>query len=356
MKKNGILILVLVLVVSVVSVVMGTSYLNRKSEKVLSVGESQQEIVVESVLESKMPFVEMTIPYLRARKYDSRLGLLKKVGEKSAYTMYTTSYDSDGFAVNGLLTVPKGNVPKGGHPAIVFVHGYIPPEQYKTLEKYTDYVDYLARNGFVVFKIDLRGHGSSEGEPGGAYYSADYVIDALNARAALSKNALINPDKIGMWGHSMAGNVLLRSVTSQTSIPAVVIWAGAGFTYTDLSAYRINDRSYRSPELTSLRAKRRQELRNKHGDFSLTSEFWRQVAPTDYMGDIKGAIQLHHAVNDTVVSVEYSRNLAKLLDEKSVSHELYEYKSGGHNVIGESFDLAMRRTVDFFKTKLEVKN
>ena len=55
---------------------------------------------------------------------------------------------------NGLLTVPLGDVPAGGFPAIVFVHGYIPPEIYRTTERYVDYVDALARSGFVVFKID----------------------------------------------------------------------------------------------------------------------------------------------------------------------------------------------------------
>ena len=51
-------------------------------------------------------------------------------------------------------------------------------------------MDYLAQNGFVVFKIDLRGHGDSEGEPGGGYFGADYVTDTLNAHSALETLAL----------------------------------------------------------------------------------------------------------------------------------------------------------------------
>ncbi|EKD86772.1 MAG: Dipeptidylaminopeptidase/acylaminoacyl-peptidase, partial [uncultured bacterium] len=162
------------------------------------------------VTPTPFPFQEMTIPYLRSRTYESSLGELNQATETSTYVGYLTDYDSDGFKVNGYLTKPKGKEPEGGFPAIVFVHGYIPPENYQTLESYSAYIDYLARNGFVVFKIDLRGHGQSEGEPGGGYYSSDYIIDTLNARAALQNLDFVKPEAVGLWGHSMAGNVVSR--------------------------------------------------------------------------------------------------------------------------------------------------
>lgn len=298
------------------------------------------------------PFAEMTVPYLRGRGYDSALDEQTKVSETTTYTSYTTSYISDGLRINGLLTVPKGESPDGGWPAIVFVHGYIPPAQYRTTENYVSYVDYLARNGFVVFKIDLRGHDKSEGEPGGAYYSSDYVIDTLNARAALEKASFVNKKKIGLWGHSMAGNVTMRAFVSEPDIPAVVIWAGAGYTYTDLATYRISDTSYRPPEVASNRQRRRDELRAQYGEFSAEHPFWKQVAVTEYLKDITGALNIHHAVDDAVVSIEYSRNLMKLLDATTVEHALYEYPGGGHNISGAYFTTAMQRTVEFFKRHL----
>ena len=169
------------------------------------------------------PFSEMTIPAMRSRGYDSKLNELSKYSENSSYTSYLTSYGSDGFKINGLLTIPKGNKPTDGYPAVVFVHGYIAPTIYKTTERYGDYVNYLARNGFVVFKIDLRGHGDSEGDASGAYYSADYVVDTLNAYSALQNFDVVNPKTIGLWGHSMSGNVVFRAFTVKPEIPAVVI-------------------------------------------------------------------------------------------------------------------------------------
>jgi dipeptidyl aminopeptidase/acylaminoacyl peptidase len=97
----------------------------------------------------------------------------------------------------------------------------------------------------------------------------------------------------------------------------------------------------------------RQRLREAHGDFDPNNEFWKQVAVTQYVGDIKGALEIHHAVDDDVVSIEYSRNLMNLLDKTQVSHELFEYPTGGHNITGSSYNTAMQRTVEFFKAHLQ---
>src|SRR3990167_8243316 len=114
-----------------------------------------------------------------------------KIAETETYTSYLTSYTSDGLEINALLTEPKGQRPLSGWPGVIFVHGYIPPEEYQTTKQYADYVDYLASHGLAVFKPDLRGHGISEGTPGGAYYSADYVVDVLNARSALATTSFV---------------------------------------------------------------------------------------------------------------------------------------------------------------------
>ena len=299
-----------------------------------------------------MPFEEMTIPALRSRTYKSTLESLEQVAVNESYTSYKTSYLSDGLRIFGQLTIPRDDRPLEGYGAIIFVHGYIPPDSYQTFEKYVSYVDYLAKNGFVIFKIDLRGHGESDGEPGGAYYSSDYVIDVLNARAALQSADFVNPEKVGLWGHSMAGNVILRSLAVEPSIPAAVIWAGAVYTYDDWVKYGIEDGSYRPPANAQNTQRRRQRLIDTYGSFDKTSPFWSKFAATNYLADIKGAIQLNHAVDDPVVNIGYSRDLNELLNSNGISHEFHEYGSGGHNFTGAAFSQAMQNTVDFFKKYL----
>lgn len=300
-----------------------------------------------------VPFAELTVPYLRSRSYTSQLGELQKVSENARYTNYLTSYTSDGLRINGQLTQPKGEMPSNGWPAIVFIHGYIEPTRYQTLQNYASYVDYFARNGFVVLKIDLRGHADSEGEAGGGYYSGDYVIDTLNAYAALQASDFVDPQAVGVWGHSMAGNVVLRSVVAKQNIPAVVIWAGAVYTYEDMQKLGIDDNSYRAPATSTERARKRKELFDTHGQFSPTSPFWQQVVPTNYLEGVTTALQIHHAVNDSVVSIEYSRGLMNVLNNTNIEHQLYEYPTGGHNLTGVSYTQAMQRSVEFFHSKLK---
>lgn len=298
------------------------------------------------------PFYELTIPYLRNREYNSTMGELDQVASNGNYTSYLTNYYSDGNSINAQLTIPTSQKPTEGFPAIIFIHGYIPPAQYQTLVNYSSYVDYLARQGFAVFKIDLRGHGDSEGEPGGAYYSSDYIIDVLNAKAALQGQDQINPEAIGLWGHSMAGNVVFRTLAVDPTIPAAVIWAGAVYSYEDWQEYGIDDGSYRPPANNEERQRRRQELFDTHGEFSKDNAFWKTVAATNYIKDMKTALQLNHAIDDAVVDIGYSRDLSSLLGESDLTHELHEYSSGGHNISGSSFNAAMSNTSEFFQKYL----
>lgn len=340
-----------------IAVVAGATWLTLRNKETdlskSSVSFVEKIIQNETPKPTPFPFQELTLPYLREREYTSSLGELERLSQDSSYTSYLTSYDSDGFRVNGLLTIPSGDQPPDGFPAIVFLHGYIPPTLYRTTSNYAAYVDYLARRGYVVFKIDLRGHDQSEGEPMGGYYAGDYVIDTLNAYSALQNADFVNPAKIGLWGHSMSGNVTFRAFVAKQDIPALNIWAGAVYTYEDFGQFRISDNSYRPPTDDSVRRRYREELNQTYGDFDPESEFWKQVPATNYLDGVTGALQLNHAVDDEVVNIGYSRNLIDVLKGSEIVFELKEYPSGGHNISGSAFNAAMQNTVSFYDKYLK---
>ena len=99
----------------------------------------------------------MTIQAMRQIEYPgSKIVLESTLTAGSNYNRYYAYYLSDGFKIYGLLTVPYGEPPEGGWPSIVFNHGYIPPSQYRTTERYIAYVDWLARSQYIVFRIDFR--------------------------------------------------------------------------------------------------------------------------------------------------------------------------------------------------------
>jgi hypothetical protein len=131
-------------------------------------------------------------------------------------------------------------------------------------------------------------------------------------------------------------------------IHAASIWAGAVYTYQDMNDYGINDNSYQRTDATEERRKQREEMYQKVGDRDSGSLFWELVSPIAWLRNYGGKIQLHHAVNDSTVPIEYSRNLISILENDLVDIELFEYPSGGHDLEGAVFGQAMDRTLSIF--------
>jgi dipeptidyl aminopeptidase/acylaminoacyl peptidase len=268
------------------------------------------------------------------------------------YARYYASYESEGLTIYGLLTIPDGEMPPGGWPAIVFNHGYIPPLEYRTTERYILYVDSLARSGYVVFRIDYRGHDRSEGEASGAYSDPGYTIDVLNAVASLKSFPQVDSQRIGMWGHSMGGFLTLRAMVISPDIKAGVIWAGVVASYPDLAErWRRGGSTAPTPPATGGR-RWRSEWVEQYGTPADNPEFWRSISANSFLEDLSGPIQLHHGSADESVPLEFSESLYSQLQQAGREAELYTYPGDNHN-LSNSFSQAMTRTIMFFDRYLK---
>jgi dipeptidyl aminopeptidase/acylaminoacyl peptidase len=301
---------------------------------------------------------EITIDYLRDLEITgSEITFEEQLPNGANYYQHLVSYISEGNKIFGLLTIPFPEPPEGGYKAIVFNHGYIPPAAYRTTERYTAYVDHLASNGFVVLKIDYRGHGQSQGEPSGTYFSSAYTIDAIAALKSLQTMDIIDPQGIGMWGHSMAGNLVLRAMLIEPDIKAGVIWAGAVYSYDDFAEYGITDNTYRPPatpqtEQTPDPRRGTRAIFETYGRPDTQVDYWKAVSLTENIQFLNSPLQIHHAQDDTVVTIGYSHDLAAVLQENGKQYDLFSYEGGGHNLISPYFNQAIQRTVNFFRDNL----
>jgi dipeptidyl aminopeptidase/acylaminoacyl peptidase len=294
----------------------------------------------------------MSIARMRQERYPgSDIVIEETLAPGVNYDRYVASYQSEGLKIFGLLTIPRGETPDSGWPIIVFNHGYIPPDQYRTTERYVAYQDAFARNGYIVLKPDYRGHGASEGEASRPFSGPDYTVDVLNAVASLQRRPDADPERVGMWGHSMGGSITLRAMVVTDTIKAGVIWAGVVATYEELWEARPQWMGARAtgtpgPEAT-VTPEAEEEGLFAYGTFDENPAFWASIDPVSHLDDLSGPLQLHHGTADHSVPVAFSESLYERLQEAGQPAELYLYKGDNHN-ISASFGTAAQRSVAFF--------
>ena len=297
----------------------------------------------------------LTIRAMRQRDYPGSDVTIEDVLDPGVnYARYLASYQSEGLRIFALLTVPNGERPVDGWPVIIFNHGFIPPDEYSTTERYVAYVDSRARHGYIVFRPDYRGHGDSDGVASGAYGSPDYVVDVLNAVATMRRYPQADPERIGMWGHSMGGYITLRAMVIDPALRAGVIWAGVVGSYPDLvTRWRRTPTPGGSTSATaSPRRGWRSSLIDIYGEPEANPAFWASISAQTYLADLSGPLQLHHGTGDTSVPWEFSQELVEQARQAGAVVELYLYEGADHN-LSAPFSQAMLRTIEFFDRYLK---
>ena len=343
--KVFLLILLAVIATALIYSYKKEPFLNFSNDKQANM---PQENNLDGVLDTDNP---LSIEALGKMSFPgSELKIEETLESGANYNRYRASYKSEGLTIYGLLTVPVTEKPSSGFPIIIFNHGYIPPKEYQTTERYVAYQDAFARDGYITFKSDYRGHGKSEGDATGGYGSNGYTIDVLNAVSSVKKYPGVNPDKIGLWGHSLGGYLTLRNMVIRKDIKAGVIWSGVVGSYEDL----LNNWRRRQPSpqpLPSGARRWRQELVDKYGEPQNNPEFWNSISANSFLKDISGPLQLHHGTADTSVPLLFSQNLENQMKEAGREVELFEYAGNDHN-LSHSFSQSIHHSIYFFKKHL----
>ncbi len=118
-----------------------------------------------------------------------------------------------GTLMSALLYIPEGATPATPAPGILAVHGYI-----NSRETQDGFAIEFARRGFVVLAIDQTGHGYSAPP---AFANGYGGPDGL---AHLRSLDFVDPDNIGLEGHSMGGwAVLIAASEAPDDYKSIVI-------------------------------------------------------------------------------------------------------------------------------------
>ena len=129
--------------------------------------------------------------------------------------------------IEGTLTYPKGS---GRYPCLVLVSGSGQQDRNEEIMQHKPFLvlaDYLASRGIAVLRYDDRGVGASTGEVRDATTEC-FADDAEAMFNAIKNNPHIDPDRLGIGGHSEGGAIAPMVAARNKDVKFVVMLAGQG--------------------------------------------------------------------------------------------------------------------------------
>jgi dipeptidyl aminopeptidase/acylaminoacyl peptidase len=285
------------------------------------------------------PFEQYTIPYLGRRAYGGgKIEVVEKLSESDIFASYSIRYPSDGLNIYGFVNIPKG---KGPFPVIISVHGYAPYGEFDPFNTSQDFADFFAEHGFIVIHPGLRNHPPSDN--GDNLLRVGMTVDVMNLIALVKTQtdlpaelAGVNPDRIGLWGGSMGGEIALRVLTISPDIKAAV-----------LSSPLSGNEERNSRQLYEVFHD--EEFQK---DAQVPLELLDRISPMYYYHQIKAAVQLNHGTKDTTAPISWAVETCEFLESAGVSVQCIYYEKAGHAFRGDNAEKLRQNALEFYQTHL----
>lgn len=172
-----------------------------------------------------------------------------------------------------------------------------------------------------------------------------YVYDVLNLVEAVKRLPFLNPEAIGMWGHSMGGEITIKALVVSPDIKAAVLVALASADEADV--YRLVKESQHDDvgALADLAW-----LEQTFGTPDQNPEAYAKMSPLNYLGYVQAAIQIHHSEEDAHVPFAPSARLRDALVQAGKRAEFYSNPGQLHvfSADPELWAETMERVLAFF--------
>ena len=145
------------------------------------------------------------------------------------YRSEEVTYRSQNHSLVGTLTLPSSPPP---YVAMLLISGSGPQDRDSTLMGHKPFLvlaDHLTRAGIAVLRVDDRGVGKSTGVFTDAT-TKDFASDALAGISYLVSRPEIDPDHIGVIGHSEGGSVALLAAQQSKTVSRVILLGAPAMT------------------------------------------------------------------------------------------------------------------------------
>lgn len=310
---------------------------------------------------------ELIFPYtiegLRQHDFQSgEIRILSTLAEEDTYTGYLIEYPSDGLRITGVMQIPAG---EGPFPVIIMNHGFFSRHIYSSGDGTDRASAYLARQGYITLASDYRSWGDSD--TGHSFFYSGLVIDVVNLLNAIPSIPQADPDRIGIWGHSMGGAVTLKVLTIDPRIRAAVLYSTVSADHAEVikrwgmgcfgNVYQgelvvgCNSSDIIPGDLPP-------GVQDAYRFAASDADTLKAVSPFYHLDHIAAPVQIHYGTEDgkflSGTPPEWSVKLTQALRDAGKQAELLQYEGQGHSFIGQPWFDFMARTLRFFNE--HVKN
>ena len=329
-------------------------------------------IVRETITSSPFPAITLTpsatptteeliFPYTieGLRQHDYRSGVIhirSTLDKNDSFTTYLIDYPSDGLTISGVMQIPAG---AGPFPVIVLNHGFFSRSVYRSGDGTDRAAAFLAKHGYITLASDYRSWGDSD--IGNSFFYSGLVIDVINLLNAISSIPEADPNRIGMWGHSMGGGVTMKVLTVDSHVKAAVLYSPVSADQVDvINRWGMGcfgdiargeqivgcNSSDIIPETLPT------NLKSAYRFAASDPDILKLLSPINSLDSIHIPIQIHYGTEDGKVlsgtPPEWSVKLAQALRDAGKDAELVRYESERHSFIGQPWFDFMERTLRFF--------
>ncbi len=136
---------------------------------------------------------------------------------------------AEGVRLAGTLTLPDSGT---RFPAVIMITGSGPQNRDEEILGHKPFLviaDYLTRRGIAVLRVDDRGVGGSSGGSQMNSTTADYATDVEAGITYLKGRPEIEPNEIGLIGHSEGGIIAPMVAAQSSDVAFIVMLAGTGY-------------------------------------------------------------------------------------------------------------------------------
>lgn len=221
----------------------------------------------------------------------------------------------DGISLNAWMVKPAGFNPEKKYPVLMVQ--YSGPNSQQVLDEFNvGWEQVLAANGYIVFCCDGRGTGAR----GEAFRKVTYLqlgkyelADQLNAANYLKTLPYVDANRVGIWGWSFGGFMVLNCLTQGNGT------FKAGIAVAPVTNWRYYDNIY-----TERFMRTPQENAAGYDDNS----------PITHAADLQGNLLLIHGSADDNVHWQNSAEMCEALVQADKQFEYFVYTNRNHSIYG----------------------